>query len=1015
MVSMVTGGRLVVNNVRTPGFGAAMTCPRQKSVFRLDGRGDPGRIVAALGDPARDTVAMAEAAPSRAAPAGLALLERDVELDLLADLIRDVAAGRGRLLLFEAPAGLGKSSLLDHGSVMAREAGLRVLRARGHQLEQAYAWGAARALFEGLVLGLSRHQRAILLEGPAAPAHRIFDDTGEPERAEATDGGFAILHALYWLAARLAEHQPLLLVVDDAHWVDEPSLRFLAYVLGRVSDAPVGIVAAARSRESGAAGLVDLLVGDPGARVHGLHPFGAAAVRELVRQRFTEADDQLCRRCFELTAGNPLQLRELLAGLAGRPRPLDAAGLAAGTAAAARSLERSVRRRLAAMTSSARALAEAVAVLEDDVPLHLAAALAGLEADAAVAGADELVGGDVLRRGDPLGFIHPLLRAAVYGSLSERARTQMHGRAARLLAAAGATGEQICGHLLEAPPMGDEGVVETLRGTARRALAHGVPASAVAYLERASREPPPAGGQADVLAELGRAEAIIGRPESLSHLQAAITLVGDVRDRARLLLEFGRALHHSGRLTDACAAFRRGLDELELTDADNDELRVELEGGYLNAALFAPDRAADAHVRAHDIMRRADRLTSHAELALLSKAMMMQLWEGRPRDVVLGAAHRLLREGRLSEDDAAGSQTVWHVIATLGWCDDYTAAHDALRMAQADSRRRGSVLAYALACVFRSRHGLWTGQIGDAVHDARAALDILPAESVYVCSAAYCLACGLLEEGLGDQAEAALKSADQQQPAAPPFFTAWREMAHGRLAAHRGEDEYALRAFLAAGEHHAELRIVNPAVLPWRSEAGLAAHRLHRPDLARALIDEELALAETFGGPRAIGVARRAAGLLAHGDVAVDLLRQATEALAACGALVEKARAMTDLGAAIRRDGRPAEARPILRDAVRLAEEVGASVVGQLARAELRVAGGRAPTRPSRPTDPLTPSERRIAELAAAGRGNRQIADALFITVKAVEWHLGNTYRKLGISGRAELTGLLDKVVDASG
>jgi DNA-binding CsgD family transcriptional regulator len=591
----------------------------------------------------------------------------------------------------------------------------------------------------------------------------------------------------------------------------------------------------------------------------------------------------------------------------------------------------------------------------------------------------------------------------------------MHGRAARLLAAAGATGEQICGHLVEAAPMGDARVVETLRGAARRALARGVPASAVAYLERALREPPLPGAQADVLAELGRAEAIAGRPESLPHLEAAITLVDDVRERARLLLEFGRALHHSGRLTDACAAFHRGLDELEQTDADNGELRVELEGGYLNAALFAPDRAADAHARAHDIMTRADRLSSHAELALLSKAMMMQLWEGGPRDVVLRAAHRLLSEGRLSEEDAAGAQTAWHVIATLGWCDDYTAAHDALRRAQADSRRRGSVLAYALACVFRSRHGLWTGPVGDAVHDARAALDILPAESVYVCSAAYCLACGLLEEGHGDEAEGALQSADQQQPAAPPFFTAWREMAHGRLAAHRGEDELALEAFLAAGQHHAELRIVNPAVLPWRSEAGLAAHRLHRPDLAHSLIDEELALAESFGGPRAVGVARRAAGLLAHGDAAVDLLRRATEALAACGALVEQARAMTDLGAAIRRDGRPAEARPILRQALRLAEEVGATVVGRMAGAELRVAGGRGPTRTSRPNDPLTPSERRIAELAAAGRGNRQIANALFITVKSVEWHLGNAYRKLGISGRAELTGALDGAVNAPG
>jgi DNA-binding CsgD family transcriptional regulator len=278
---------------------------------------------------------------------------------------------------------------------------------------------------------------------------------------------------------------------------------------------------------------------------------------------------------------------------------------------------------------------------------------------------------------------------------------------------------------------------------------------------------------------------------------------------------------------------------------------------------------------------------------------------------------------------------------------------------------------------------------------------------VYLCSAAYCLVSGLLEQHEEDEAETVLRVTDQQQPAPPPFFAAWRQMAGGRLASCRGEHAAALDAFLAAGQHHTALGIVNPAVLPWRSEAALAAHRLGRTDQAQALVDEELAIAERFGGPRPIGVAQRVAGLLARGEAAVELLRSAEHVLGDCGARVERARALSDLGAAIRRTGRPGEARKALREATRLAEDLGADRVADHGRAELRVAGGRAASRATSPGERLTAGERRVAELAAAGQTNRQIANALFITVKAVEWHLSNAYRRLDISGRTELSEVL--------
>ena len=943
-----------------------------------------------------------EVQAGRGPPATVPLLEREVELAALRELLEAAERGHGGLAVVEGPAGAGKSALLDRAAVMAGEQGVDVLRARGHELERSFAWGVARSLLGKSLAGRADVERDELLSGPAAPARALLDAGEEGTSADRSEARFAILHALYWLGVRLAESGPLLLVVDDAQWADEPSLRFLVYLAGRLSDQPIAVVVGARAGELGEGELLRQLAGEPGAQIRALPSLGAAAVVELVRRRFPHADDEFCRRCVELTAGNPLQLRELLAAIGQQALPADASTLVAAAEVAARSLSRSVLRRLAALSPDARALARAVAVFEDDGPVHLAAELTGLTTAAALAAADELARAEVLRPGDPLGFTHPLVRAAVYGDLPFGERGRAHRRAARLMAEAGFSQECVSSHLLEAAPDGDAVLVEQLRATAQRAIARGAPASAVRYLERALREPPADAARPGVLAELGRAEAAAGLPDAVAHLEAAIALADEPRQRAALLLAFGRVLQQGGRLGEACAAFERGRDEL---GERSSELAVELEAGYLAAAMQLPEHAADAHRQA-DAILAAERPGSRAERELASKAMIMRLWGDAPRDEIVAIARRLLRDAAAAAEDRDDSRAIVHVTGCLSLCDDYKGAEVALDRMFAEARRRGSASMFAAASQLRARQRLWTGPVADAVVDARAAFDVWRgARHMYLHPAAYCLVSGLLEHDEVDEAETTL-ALSERDPAAVGFFAAWRNTAIGRVAARRGEHAEALEAFLQSGRRLTELLAINPTVLPWRSEAGLAAQQLGRHDLARTLIADELALAEHFGAPRAIGVARRAAGLLERGEPAVARLRSAVEPLAACGARIEQARTLIDLGAAIRRAGRATEARDTLREAIVLADASGAIALARRAREELRLAGGRAPAPADNPAG-LTPGEQRVAELAAAGQTNRQIADALFVTAKSVEWHLSNVYRKLEIRGRGQLRAAL--------
>jgi DNA-binding CsgD family transcriptional regulator/tetratricopeptide (TPR) repeat protein len=937
------------------------------------------------------------------------LLERDTELATIAAVI-GATPDSDRLLAIEGPPGIGKTSLVVETRARAQEAGMQLLGARGSELERAFAYGVVRQLFEPFLARLPAEDRRELLAGAAALAEPVFDPA-QLAAESAAGAPLATLHGLYWLTANVAAQRPLLLAVDDLHWCDLPSLRWLAYVLPRMEGLSLVIVVSLRPSEPGEdPGLVGQIVSDPLATVIRPGPLSADATARVVRETLSrEADAAFCDACHHETGGNPQLLRGLVHTIASERLAPTKANVPRLRELEARAGLRPVAVRLARLPPEARRLVEAVAVLGDDAdPLH-AAALADLDEQAASAAAEALARVDVLRPQPPFGFVHPLIRAAVYEALAPVDRDNGHAQAARLLGTAGADPERVAAHLLRASPAADPHAVATLRQAARRAGSRGASESAVAYLRRALAEPPPAAERADLLLDLGYAEAFVSGEAAIDHLQEAHALIDDPIRRAETALQLGRQLFLLLRGESADAVFTRALDELSGADA---ELERRLEAGLITNALHVPSAYGKALERLKRIRRHpADK--SAGEKLLLSVLAYHDARAGAPAAVAVPLARRALAGGTLLKQKIENLAFVvpGQVLAMADLDEALVIYEDAL----AEAHRRGSIFAFAKA--FRAQTYVWRGDLAEAETECReafAASEAWGTSARFSVLLAAFLADALMEQGKLDDASLALARAGFGRPlpdsACPLLFLDSR----ARLRLLRGDLAGGLDEMLEAGRRFEELGGRNPAFMAWRSHAALAQHLLDHEDEARRLAAEELELARTWGAPRALGATLRAAGLVEGGQGGLALLEEAVEVLADSPAKLEHAKARTELGAALRRAKRPSEAREHLRHAAELATICGAVPLAARAETELLATGAR-PRRTARSgLESLTPSERRVAEMAAEGPTNREIAQALFVTPKTVEVHLSSVYRKLGIRSRSQLPTALDEPARAS-
>jgi DNA-binding CsgD family transcriptional regulator len=935
------------------------------------------------------------------------LLERERELAGLEHLAADVGDGAGGTIVIEGQPGLGKSTLLSEAARRTRRrGGVTTLEFCCGELEQELAWAGIRGLLGEWLASLASATRAELFAGQASPAAALFDDADGIDDGRQEDG-FGTVHALFALLSRLARRQPLMLLLDDVHWCDGQSLQLLAYLQRRVHALPIGLVISMRPPTcSPQPALIERLRSGPDTEVHRLGSLGVRSVSSLVHEHgFPHADPNFCEACWQVTAGNPFYLRELLIELRHRHADVDIDGspeeLAQVTPPSV--LSSLVLRLDRLEATGASALARASAILGDGATLRHAAALAELDDRQAVEALDALSTAQLLAPEEPLRFLHPLVRTAIYSDIPAARRAHQHARAAQLLAGDEVSAEKVALHLLHAPRIAAPSTVAVLREAAARARAHGAPQSAVRYLRRALQEPPATVDRADLLIELAQVETAIGDTEAVGRLREALALIGDERRRAGILLELGWAEHHAGRFEPAADAFERGL--AIATDLRDPDLEAQLEAGYLVSATLDSRRVTDAARRIRIIEQRPAEVQNPGHRMLLAQVLFTRTMSGAPHREIIDLAQRIWADGQLLRDEGADSQTLWHVVGALSWSDAYAPSLAVIELALQAADEQGLALAHARARYARAWPHLWMGRIPEAVADAWAAIEIWNGGlETYLPAAIYWFGLASLELDNATAAERALALAGPEQRWESTGMMGFIHGLKGHLAFRAGRVQEALAAFEACGQVMRTLLIMSPSVMPWRSEAAQALTVLGEGRQARKLALQELELARASGAPRAIGVALRTSGLCAaHAHARVRLLDEAVQVLAPTGAVLEHARALVELGAAMRRGGKLRDSRPHLQAGLELAQSGGATVLARRAETELRASGGRA--RRATDTGPglLTASERRVAELAASGHSNRTIAGLLQISIKAVEWHLHQSYRKLDIQGRRQL------------
>src|ERR1700738_1611710 len=756
-----------------------------------------------------------------------------------------------------------------------------------------------------------------------------------------------VLHGLYWLTVNLAEQGPTAILVDDLPWADDFSLRFLAHIAERLDDLGVALV-------------VTIRCGDP------------SLTGNVVRE----------------TGGNPF----LVVAVADSIRAGESPG-----SATPESIRRHIARRMARLNPNARDLAKAASVLGDEAALSDGILLAGLDAYRGRVVAEELILGQLLQSVDPILFAHSIVRIAVYGLLEPGERLALHAGAAKLLAGNGAEPEIAAEHVLLTGPTHEAWALAILQDAGHAALRKGAPAAALRYLRHAVQATDTGDPVPRMLIDLGLAEAAAGDPMSLTRFEQALDLISEPSERADALYSLGQTLYRFGRFAEAGAAFHRGA---HLFEGGGEQVRLRFEGMAWSAEvhLTPPQRGPKGAVNGD----------GPGSPALLAVEALRQSLTTPPVSRAADLALHALGDGALLAEQGSQGPSVNLAILALLHCGRLIEAHVAADATVRDARDRGDHLAYAEASLVRAFVLYARGRINDAAADAQAAVNGFQRRGhAHAQTALAILAHCMVERGEPTEAASAIERAGEELVLAPAI-NAYVCLARGRMNLWRRDVDAARKDLDAAENALRDLGPVNPTMLAWQSLAGMVAHLSGDEARSRSLLEEEIRLARSFDVPIALGLDLRRRAHTQAGDQALESFRDAINTLEATEAKLELAAAHAGLGRGLRRAGQRIEARGHLEIALDLAHRCGATGLEAETREELMAAGGR----PRRPmvsgVEALTPTELRVAHLAAEGLSNREIAEQTFVSRHTVAWHLRNIYRKLQVESREQLTPHID-------
>ncbi len=930
-------------------------------------------------------------------------IERSHQRKSIEAAIQSCDNSSGGFILIEGRFGTGKTTLLEFARESGTRGGFTVVHAGCSKYEFTFPYGLVQRIFEQLPSTTLSPEGNLKRTTLNPSALQLLERAGEIGISGQHERN--LFETLLFMLGALSEHQSVLLLIDDVHWADPASIRFLQalnpWIKARRILCCATIVKLSSGNFSGQTLEIDL----PDKHHLTVDNLSEDGVREYLGEICNGAlSQELAPIWHEATCGNPALIRELWRETQGRIDVDSRSGVIPGSTTVASVVLPWINQVSGDHTDSALSLIRALSVLGSSGSLEQVAHVAELSSADASRAAGFLADIGLIKLNAQLGFVAPIVRKTIYDHLPQGFRLRAHYSAAQALASDGAPPEQVAEHLRHSPPGQDSQIAELLMAAGHTARQRGDFHAAVTYFRKAQLHTLPDGALSSLIGALGEAELRAGEPKAIEHLKQAMELTEDPIDQASVALNLSKALRGAARYREALtvleAAHRRVRDH-------DEQLANRLHSEFVTTARVLPITSCvpDGNPVEGDlpsVPNWSDGRPAHRAYA----ALLL----GESSERIASLCTTAVARGTQGGGSNTESDDLWLVafcLSAAGRLDEAGALlDDAVQVAQtvisgppADNLRG-----------LRAHVNYKRGMLSEADSDA---VSVLTGTTNAAARSAqpFAVLARINSLVMREQVDVASQTFERYSPrqlAPTQVMQLPLMIARGKLRLAQGDIEAGVQDLLRAHELLAAWGVRCPALAP-------SIHAVHglvmlgQSERATRLAREHLSAARAFGAAHVLAAALCAHARCGEGRMPIELLEEAIEVLDGSTANMTRCTVLLQLGDALRRSGDAAKARRQLHAAEEMAHAIGATLVASNARRLLESMGSN-PRETDRVGQFLTPREHRIAVLAAGGKRNKEIAHVLSAKVKTVEWHLSQVYRKLGIASRNELCRALTRV-----